>query len=290
MQIFKPKKDKEISKLGKHTLEKKLSEWEHNVIENEKLYGFKQTIEDDFLNKHKNERTIIFSAGCHKDWLKRDNLKQIYSANPRPLVIACDHSLPLFVDSGYTPDYVVSVDGSPLIAKYFWRKLRDKPKGVLLHTTTHPLTTEMITEHGYPIYWFQHKYQKEMESIWRKGVAGANPCGNVGTTAWNLALVFGCKPIGLLDIEFAWSDETPYRENDHISRLGYSKVWNPLTESEYVADYVYGIYLKSFGQFLNKITKEDRDNTICLTKEGIIHKTGIKYQSLEEFINSKLVV
>lgn len=222
--------------------------------------------------------------------MKRDHLKQIYSASPRPLVIACDHSLPLFVDSGYTPDYVVSVDGSPLIAKYFWRKLRDKPKGVFLHTSTHPLTVEMITEYGYPIYWFQHKYRKDMKSIWRKDVSSTHPCGNVGTTAWNLALTLGCKPVGLLDIEFAWSDETPYRENDRISRAGYSKIWNHLTKSEYMADYVYYIYLKSFGGFLDSLPKEYTDNTICLTKEGIIHETGIKYQSLEDYINAKLVV
>ena len=279
----------ELKELGDRTWRLKGKLWLRNIEDNKKLYGFKPTI-GELENKHKNQKAIIFSAGCHKDWLDRDHLGKIYSMKDRPLVIACDHAIPLFVDKGYTPDYIVSVDGSPLIAKYFWRKLKEKPKGVLLHTSIHPTTVEMVKAYEYPIYWFQHHKRKELAELFVEGVDSIGAAGNVGTHAWLIALaVLKCKKVGLLDIEFAWSDEVPYRDRDRVPRLLYEYFYNPHTKTKYIADTIYSLYMKNFKQgYESKANKQER--TVCLTKEGIIYESGIKYQSLEDYINSKLVV
>ena len=254
--------------------------WQTNITENSLLFGFGQTIKV-LKDIHKNEKVIVFAAGVHPDWQNRNNLERIYSAKKRPLVIACDCSLPLFAELGYTPDYVVSADGSPLIAKYYWRKLRGKPKGALLCTTVHPTTTETITQYGWPIYWMQNYSPEELRL---DNIPSILPVGNVGSTAWLVAWYLGCKPIGLLDIEFAWSDEVPYRAvGERFQRAGYKTYLNPIAHRYYMADYIYSVYLDVFAHCIRSGSAIGK-HTVSLTKEGIICKSGIKYKSLESFL------
>ncbi len=97
--------------------------WRANVEANKKT-GLRPTVKN-LVDGHKGLRAIVVAAGPTMHQKGLEQLRSIYEGNARrnTIIVACDGSLPLFGEAGYVPDYVVSVDGSPIVSKFYWRDL-----------------------------------------------------------------------------------------------------------------------------------------------------------------------
>ncbi len=123
--------------------------------------------------------------------------------------------------------------------------------------------------------------------------------GNVGTTAYMFsALLLKSKFTGLMGIEFAWSDETPYYDTQYYKNLlnvldddhekaikHYVHVKNPRDGKTYVADPVYYAYHLMFKEIWNELPQSVRDNTFSLTSQGIVNIDHLKYINIDDYLN-----
>ncbi len=158
--------------------------------------------------------------------------------------------------------------------------------------------SEIVWEPGWKIYWWQPLLPPELEFLKQKGLPSIQTGGNVGTSSWVISWgLLKCLPIGLLGIEFSWSDETPLMETQYYQELykaldgdfkrisnHYVTVWNPIVRKRYIADPVYYTYMLTFKDLLKAVPARVRNGTYSLTREGIMCKTGIKYTTLDRFL------
>ena len=285
-----------LETLDKSTSMLKGSMWRDNFNWNLSTTHFHPPA-NELENTRKGEKAVIIAAGPAFKAKGLEILDKIYDAKPRPFVIACDGALRLFDKSEHTPDVVVSIDGDPIVAKFYEAELKRKHM-VLLATTIHRSVVTKALERGYSVYWFQSPMPKELQDINVINMLKVFTGGNVGTTssvlAWGL---FGCRPIGLLGIEFAWSDETPYYDTQYYPHLKealhgdeekikkqFVTLYNPWVKKKFIADPVYYAYSVAFKGMWDDLPADVKQGMFTLTPEGIICKTGITYKPLETFL------
>src|SRR5437667_12078569 len=67
-------------------------------------------------------------------------------------------------------------------------------------------------------YWWQ-PFGPGDGKLYTRGVTTVDTAGNVGTTSYTIMAAFRSSPIGLLCLEFAWSDETPLWPVDFYNKV-----------------------------------------------------------------------
>lgn len=144
-------------------------------------------------------------------------------------VLCCDKMIRDCVNHGIKPYVVASVDGSPVIARFYKgisKEIAEQINAVFA-VTVHPKTVK--TWKG-PIYWFlamldspfipdeknpelvrtNRKSVSYILHLLSKGKAPISAIGNVGAFQWNLAYELGCSPIILVGYDY--SEQVKFKE------------------------------------------------------------------------------
>ena len=221
----------------------------------------------------------------------------------------CDGALQTLHEVGVNPDIVCSVDCHPVVANFYRRSRFSKPPMFLLSTTVHrDVVAEIISKYGEEqIFWWQAFSKRDLRKedrgfdaskLYVPNTPSIYSGGNVGTTCFILASqLLGCKPIGLLGLEFAWSDETPLMELQYYEQImklvdgdperlhkHFKRVKNLRDGKTYIADPVYFTYYLVFRELWRILSPNVRRSTFNLTVQGILSARGLKTIGMSEFI------
>jgi len=272
--------------------------WLENIITNEKNTGFKETVKASRQNAKK---SLVIGAGPSFKKFMHENMEEIVNRRDDVMIIACDGALPTLSKYNCIPDYVITVDGLQIVSE-FYKKSRNilKDVTVILSTTAHPDVVKECILADLKIKWIQPFFNDGSNTdFFRPGITSLKMGGNVGTTAYLFsALLLKSKSIGLMGIEFSWSDETPYHDTQYYKNLldvldndhgkvvkHYVRVKNPRDSKTYVADPVYYAYYLMFKEIWEELPSKITENTYNLTSQGIINIQNLKYISISEYLD-----
>lgn len=153
-------------------------------------------------------------------------------------IVSCDRMLQPLLKFGIIPNYVISVDGSPIILNFFKSKLVKenlKKMNVIIHMATHPSVTRFLYRNKANVYWFlaHQVYQSEedMEAsdaivlismtatkYHPKGVQTLVAGGNVGVTSWTFAWnILHKKTVALIGFDMGYPEGTPLNKTYYYS-------------------------------------------------------------------------
>lgn len=304
--------DELLDTISEHTVHLKGAVWLRHIRYNESHFGFKNTLYDlTGPNVPRlNAKALVLGAGPGFKRFGLEDLRLILSAKKPPRVLACDGALPLLEQLDYPPDCVVSVDAHPVVANFYRRARKILSSGkttAILATSIHRDVVNECLDAGARVEWFQPFPKQEentrrpelnMEPYRRENIVTVNTGGNVGTTAYLMAcMLFRCRPVGLMGLEFAWSDDTPYSDTQYWKELIritsgnvpraeslFRKIKNPRDGLWYIADPVYYYYAQTFAEIWETLPKDVQEATYNLTPQGILDAEGLKFVSAKEFM------
>lgn len=278
--------------LAEATLRNKSALWKENIAQNWARSRFLPDMAR-LRGARKGRRCIVVGGGPA---IREGTAPLAEALDSDSVIVSCDVALGQIERLGRMPDFALSVDGDPIVAKFYRAMKASSKTTAVLVTSVHASVTSEIISRDWPLYWFQ-SFWEGMNGLYFPGVTSMNVGGNVGTTAWVFATrVLECSPVGLLGIEFAWSDETPYQETQYwphlVQAVGeerakahYVKMRNPRDGREYIADPVYYAYSLMFKAMFKNAPQPVREKTFTLTKEGILHGAGApEYMALDRFL------
>ena len=271
--------------------------WLENIKYNEEHYGFKDTINN---LQTKASKTIVVAAGPAFRKVMRSNLELIMTKRENVTIVSCDGALSMLSQLNITPDYVVTVDPKLIILEHY-KKSKNILNGTtaILATSTDPHVVEECINAGAKIKWIQPFFKNNGdEPYFRDGITSFKMGGNVGTTSYLIAsFALRSKLIGLLGIEFAWSDDTPYSDTEYYEELldglenNPNKVQeyfvhqnNPRDGKTYIADPVYYAYFLMFKEIWKDLPIEVKESSFNLTSEGILNINGLKNIDVNKFL------
>jgi hypothetical protein len=287
-----------LDKITASTLKNKGTLWLENLHKNEKDFGFKKTIRE--INPIK-AKSLVLAAGPESKKIFGENFKVINQKRKDLTIVACDGALKMLSSNDCIPDYIVSVDGDPIIAN-FYKNSKELLNGVtvILATTIHPDVVQHCIDGGAKIRWVQPFFKDTPHTeFFRKGIPSIKMGGNVGTASYLFtSLVLKGNPIGLMGIEFAWSDETPYSQTQYYEKLmealdqksekvkkQFVHVKNKVDGKTYIADPVYYAYSLMFKEIWDEeLSLEIKQRTYNLTMGGILSMNDLKGINIENFL------
>ena len=285
--------------ISKSTINNKGSLWLENIEYNEEEFGFNDTISGI---KTTSKKSLVLAAGPRSKIIFGENFEEIRKNQNEMTIVACDGALSMLSKKKCIPDYVVSVDGDPIIAN-FYKNSKDilNDLTVILATSVHPSVVEHCLDAGAKIKWVQSFFNNDShKAYFRKGIPSIKMGGNVGTASYLLtSLVLKGNPIGLLGIEFAWSDETPYQDTHYYNELMetleqksdkvkdyFVHIKNDLDGKIYMADPVYYAYYLMFKEIWeDELPLIIKQNTYNLTLGGILSLEGLQYKNIKKFLS-----
>ena len=288
-----------LDTISKSTFKNNSPLWLKNILENEKRFGFKNTIREIKIKKSK---SIVLAAGPESK-KQIEGFKIIKKERDKITVVACDGAMSTLSQNNCNPDIIVSVDGAQIISN-FYKKSKKILNGttVILATSIHPDVVEQCIDGNANIKWVQSFFNCDQhKKYFRNGIPSIKMGGNVGTASYLLtSLVLKANPIGLMGIEFAWSDETPYNNTQYYKKLmntlnqksesvknHFMHIKNIRDGKTYIADPVYYAYFLMLKEIWNELPLEIKKNTYNLTKAGILDLTGLKSTSIVDFMAEK---
>ena len=283
--------------IGDSTFDNLNSMWLENLQINEKDFGFNDTI-SGITTEH--SKSLVLAAGPESKKVFGDNFNFINKERKNLTIVACDGALKMLSQNNCIPNYVVSVDGDPIIAN-FYKNSKEILQGVtvILATTVHPNVVSHCIDGGAKIKWVQPFFKDTPhQEFFRNGIPSIKMGGNVGTTSYLLtSLVLKASSIGLMGIEFSWSDETPYHHTQYYDKLmnsldnntervkkSFVHIKNHNDGKTYMADPVYYAYFLMFQEIWDELPSSLKANTYNLTKEGILNIKDLKSSTIEKFL------
>jgi hypothetical protein len=215
------------------------------------------------------------------------------------------------------PDYTITVDGSPIIEKWYNHPLVAKygPKlKTILAVTIHHETYKLIVKNGLKVYWYEPLWDdwRQNESFTRmqrlmtkskrdpNGIPAASSGGNSGACAFAMAsAVLKCAPVGLVGMDYGYPEgtkigETPYYSSymtmsggnlDAIA-YNYQEVYHPFFKTKATIDHVFANYRRAFLS-MQKASKPWYllyGGTINCTEGGTIYGEGINCMYFKTFL------
>lgn len=174
----------------------------------------------------------------------------INSGRYKGLVCATDGMLIECLKRGIIPDVTLSVDGSPIIQKWYddplVRKYGEKLKIILLVSIDHKVY-QICRKAGCKVYWAMPLWDdyREAESFTRiqrlmtttkegeNGLPASMSGGNAGTMLWAMASdLFKRAPVGLIGFDMGYPEGTPLGQTSYYSAVSaeYSKGGRPLSK------------------------------------------------------------
>lgn len=259
---------------------------------------------------------IVVGAG--PSVFQNKHLKLLAESNYKGMIIATDKMLVPCLKEGIVPTVTVSVDGSPIISKFYQdpivKEHGDKIK-VISTLTVNPIVTQTIIENGGVIYWFAPMFDiwTEEDSISKlihfltrtkyneKGAPITQAGGNAGATAWIITWeLLKSSPIGLIGFDMGYPldtklDETPYystvlgegtKPNERIQAVqgSYTQIYNPYFKTWAKLDAVFAVYRKSLLSMAKEVKPWILNKTFNCTEGGTLFGRGISCMYFKDFL------
>lgn len=201
---------------------------------------------------------------------------------PRGYTIFCVDRTAQRLD--FDPDYVVSVDASPLIIPYYKNK-RCRNRSLL------PLCIDRgVLDYTRVNYWYMPSIDKITDHIIHKltGLPIIQSYGNVTGAACSLAEYMGAKEIVLVGVTFGWPEGTPYEKMDWYNKFkdtgaseglimkAHKKITHPVWKTTYISDPLFDLYRSGFYKWLESTTVK----VINATGGGTLYHDKLECASL----------
>ncbi len=245
-----------------------------------------------------------------------NQLEMLAQSGFEGVVIATDSMLIPCLEKGVIPDYVISVDGAEVIAKFYDSELVRKHGAklkTLLISTVHPKVRELLTEASAKIYWYHGLFDdwRSPESFTKlisvitksnknpKGLPAISCLGNCGAAAWVCAhSLLRRDRIALLGIDMGYPEGYPLEKTYYFSTylkaaggdvskalaFGYTRVYNPFTRAVVIQDPVFRHYTEGWVEAA-KHTPRWVITVNCSPKSALYSYDGtINTMSFEDFL------
>ena len=195
----------------------------------------------------------------------------------KSLIITSDGGLVPLLDAGVVPDAVVTVDGSPVIKKFFEHPLLQEYGSKIkwiVSVTVSPEVYQTARKAKLQPYWFSPTFDdwRQNESWTRlqvlmtrtnefkMGVPRASAGGNAGACAWIMAMsIFKRAPIALIGIDFGYPEGTKLEDTQYYSSVlkiaegnvakikeAYKEFYHPTFKTKAFCDLVFYHYRQAF--------------------------------------------
>jgi hypothetical protein len=251
-------------------------------------------------------------------------LETIANADRKDLtIITSDRMLIPLLSHGVVPEFVVSVDGSDIILKFYKHPLvkqnLDKIK-ILAHIAINPLLTRWLYRNHAQVYWFLahqgYVNEKEVEnsdaivticmtsSRWHpKGVQTIVAAGNVGVCAWATAIiVLKQLNVGLIGFDMGYPEGTPLNKTYYYStflnttqgRLGANQLASLAAQMPYEKEYNPALGCYTYTDQVFRSYKEmfcgllnlvpSKAELWNLTEGGALYHPKLKYATLKDWL------
>jgi len=252
--------------------------WMKSFAENLPLIRAGRTLRELIPDGDPRGRAIVIGRG--PSVFRNKHLALLKRSNYEGIVIVTDGMLIECLKGGIVPDYVVSVDGSPVCEKWYDNPLvkeyGSKITSVLC-TQVSPKVTKRVVEAGFRgPYWFVPTSDRvtDNDSVTKlqimmtcgernlNGQISMSCGGNVGSTSWVMAWsILKRKEICLIGFDFGYPDETPlgktYYYDKTVERIGamhtnihYETIWHPYFNTKTKIDPAFKSYRQGFFDML----------------------------------------
>lgn len=224
------------------------------------------------------EKVLIVGRGPS---LQANNHVEVLAENLdrfKGVIVASDGALPLLQEAGVNPDYSVTVDGNPIISKWYQNKTLGTCR-VILPLTVHPSTFHACMYNKYKVYWWIPELDTEnfkgstsllqLQTVCEEnstGISRMNGAGNCGLASIVFAAtILRAKEICLIGMDNGYRQDTPIEQlhyHDSILRGSgfnveqvaklYKIYYTPAIEQYCVVDPVFEIYKRTFAALANQ--------------------------------------
>ena len=245
---------------------------------------------------------------------KHNHLKLLAESNYKGMICASDGILITCLEHGIIPDLVTTVDGSPIIKKWFDHPLvkkHAKQLKIVLSATVNHEVYKMLRDFGAKIYWFYPmfddwrniqnftKMQRIMttSSYNKKPLQTAMAGGNTGTCSWVMAVsLFKRAPVALIGIDFGYPEgtnleDTPYWSGlapygPHVIPVAYKEFYHPIFKTKALADGPFMDYRETFISFQRQVPTWFRHygGSINCSEGGTLFGPNITCMRFSEFL------
>jgi len=287
----KPKFSKSIQAVMNLTFYYKSQMWYDNFATNLPIIREGKDVKD--LPKVKGEPYLCIGAGPS---IWKHNHLDLVKKWDHPIVCADKMLIPL-LKKGIKPDVVCTVDGDPIIKKFYDDPIVDKykkdVKAVFSAVTVHP---EVVKRCPFEKYWYINAYDDATKPrsltaafhFMSKKKTILVSGGTVGFFQWNLSYFLGGNPIVLLGYNYSYDNlditkSTYYKA--YLKRCGWDKEkvkkyfsirQNPYFKDWYLLDLMWKVYRDIFAFYLKKAPVL----TINASEEGSLHKPDINVKCI----------
>lgn len=271
--------------------------WMSNFSENLPLIKEGKTLRELIPDGDPEGRAIVIGRGPsvfrhkHLELLKRSDFDGI--------IISTDGMLIECLKEGIAPNYVLSVDGSPVCEKWYDGPVvkEHAPKiSSVLCTQVSPKVTKRVIDAGFKgPYWFVPTSDRvtDKDSITNlqllmtvgernpNGIVSMDCGGNVGAASWVFAWnVLKRKEICLIGFDFGYPDDMPLGETYYYDRtvecigalhanIHYETIWHPHFKTRSKMDPAFKSYRQGFFDML--MAAPDWVETCNCTESGTLY-------------------
>ena len=276
--------------LRENTLKTKLGDWASNLRENLQEINNSKDITD--FPKIKGASLCIAngeSLNLHLD--------EINSFKGH--IFSCERNIIKLLEKKIIPDYMVCIDGDPIMEKFIDHPLVDEYSDritAIFTTTSSPNTIKRWK--GEKVFfnaWLDDTTKTESISMVFKELTQKSIChtgGNCGTSLWFLAHYLGSNPIVLLGLDMAYPITIPdlsytsiWEGIKHLKReeiLSYfRKETNPFG-NDIITDYVWEGFKDAWITWI----AESNITTIQCSDYTIVHQPPIKLMKFKEYLDN----
>ena len=257
-------------------------------------------------------RAIVLGRG--PSLFKKSHLKLIKEARFPGTLVATDGILLDCLREGLVPPYVLAVDGSPVIRKWFDDPLVDEhaPQITLvLNTQVNGDVAKDAISRGFKVYWFEPNQDnvKQEVSVTKilllmtvspknpDGIVAMECGGNVGTTSWIFSWkILRKSDVALVGFDFGYPEDMPlsdtYYYDNTVRTLGalqtstvYDRIWHPVFRTTSHIDVVFKSYREGFFEML--LTKPQWQRTVNATEGGTLFHPGLECMALKDWLEEE---
>ena len=220
-------------------------------------------------------------------------------------IVTTDKMLIPCLEANLMPDYVVTVDGSPIIEKFYDSKLIDTSLvKAILATHTHP---SVIKRFKGDKYWFNVAYESERNLLdgslphidravhWLTKKPICPGLGNAGAIAWSLAGSAGASPIVICGLDYSYGTELDAKKTlywgAYKNKYGlsdaetfdkcYRRELNPWGH-DVLTDEIWDHYKGFFFQAV----KTTKIHTVNVSPYSILHGTNIETRNWDGWVKT----
>ena len=240
--------------------------------------------------------------------------KAVNSGKFKGIICASDGILIECLKHGVLPNLTTTVDGSPIIKKWYDHPLVRKygsKLNIALSTTTNHEVYEIVKKANCNIFWFQPMFDDPMNiegwtKIQRlmtiskfntKPLQTISVGGNTGATSWVMATsLFKCAPTALIGMDMSYPEGTKLEDTPYYSSIinnkiplttAYKEVYHPFFKTKAHIDAVFTGYRESFLEFQSKspLWYHHYGGTKNCSEGGSLWGAGIECMRFADFLS-----